>query len=95
MTSQPREPEARKAQKAKAMWAAPCSFVRAALHRLRFRRRDTAQDVEEFVRLLDSGTFDHFAAGAASQEQPATPRAYKDLKPFRYADWKERHGVKD
>lgn len=70
--------------------------VELAFGRLRLDRSATADQVEEVVRLVDSGALDT----ALERNEPAigsaaAPRRYAEVKPFSYEGWKQRHGVKD
>ena len=70
--------------------------VELAFGRLRLDRSATADQVEEVVRLVDSGALDAAIERNAPAVGSATaPRRYADVKPFSYEGWKQRHDVKD
>ena len=70
--------------------------VELAFSQLRLDRSATADQVEEVVRLVDSGALDSAIERNAPPVGPAAaPRRYADVKPFSYEGWKKRHHVKD
>jgi hypothetical protein len=72
------------------------AFVHLAFRQLRLDHSATPDEVEEAMRLIDTGQLDGvIERSAPSQERPARPERYADVKPFSYRAWKERHGVKD
>lgn len=69
--------------------------VELAFSRLRLDRAASADQIEEVVRLLDTGALDDVLERSAPPVAPAAPRRYADVKPFSHEAWKQRHGVKD
>lgn len=58
---------------------------------------DSASDVEQAMRLIDSGQLDGAIERASPPGDPACPSGeqYADVKPFSYEAWKRRHNVED
>lgn len=79
-----------------ALEAAVPSAVALAFFRLRLNPGAAASEVEEFVRLLDSGAVDGALRRAAPPQQgSASARRYEDVEPFSHEQWKRRHGIDD
>lgn len=65
-------------------------------NKLRLGRNPTADQIEDAVRLLDSGALDEILQRAAPPvDRAVVPQRYADIKPFSHDDWKRRHRVKD
>lgn len=71
------------------------AVVDLAFRRLRMNQEVSPDEIEQTVRLIDTGQLDEAIERATPALQPAAPERYEDLQAFSHEAWKARHGVQD